>query len=41
MMNDVGVIGGTFIENATSLTPNNEEFDIMLEGTKKFYGIRD
>lgn len=38
--NDVGVIGGTFIEGATSETPNEEEFDILLEGAKKFYGIQ-
>ncbi len=37
--NDVGVIGGTFIEGATSATPNNEEFDIMLENARKFYGM--
>lgn len=38
--NDVGVIGGTFIEGATSETPNTEEFDILLEGAKSFYGIK-
>ena len=38
-VNDVGVIGGTFIEGATSETPNTEEFDIMLQGAKSFYGI--
>jgi hypothetical protein len=37
--NDVGVIGGTFIEGATPETPNTEEFDIMIDGAKKFYGI--
>src|SRR6185369_6308566 len=31
-LDDVGVIGGTFVENADSSTPNNEEFEIMLEG---------
>ncbi len=36
---DIGVIGGTFIENADSSTPNNEEFDIMLQNAKKFYGL--
>jgi len=39
-INDVGVIGGTFIEDATDETPNEEEFDIMLQGAKKFYGIQ-
>jgi len=37
--NDVGVIGGTFIEGATAATPNLEEFEILIEGAKKFYGI--
>lgn len=37
--NDVGVIGGTFIEGATRNTPNEEEFEIMLENAKRFYGI--
>lgn len=38
--NDVGVIGGTFIEGATPETPNTSEFDIMIAGAKKFYGIQ-
>jgi hypothetical protein len=38
-INDVGVVGGTFIENATPDTPNEEEFTIMIENAKKFYGI--
>jgi len=38
---EFGVIGGTFVENATIATPNNEEFEIMLEGAKAFYGISD
>ena len=38
--NDVGVIGGTFIEDADKNTPNEEEFDIMLKGAKDFYGIK-
>jgi D-amino-acid oxidase len=37
--NDVGVIGGTFIEGADANTPNSEEFEIMLTGARKFYGI--
>jgi hypothetical protein len=36
--NDVGVIGGTFIEGATAATPNIEEFDRIIAGAKKFYG---
>jgi D-amino-acid oxidase len=39
-INDVGVIGGTFIEGATNRTPNEEEFDSMLDGAKTFYGIK-
>ncbi|WP_341756567.1 MULTISPECIES: hypothetical protein [unclassified Candidatus Tisiphia] len=38
--NDIGVIGGTFIEGATSGTPNNKEFDIMIKNAKDFYGIK-
>lgn len=38
--NDIGVIGGTFIEGADDSTPHDEEYDIMLEATKKFYGIK-
>jgi hypothetical protein len=39
-ISSVGVIGGTFIEGATSSTPNEKEFSIMLENAKKFYGIK-
>ena len=38
-VNDVGVVGGTFIEGATPETPNEKEFDIMIEGAKRFYGM--
>ncbi len=38
--NDVGVIGSTFVEGATSLTPNNEEFDIVCKNAKEFFGIK-
>jgi hypothetical protein len=34
------MIGGTFIEDATKEAPNTEEFSILLEGAKKFYGIQ-
>ena len=37
--NDVGVVGGTFIEGATPETPNYEEFDVMMAGARNFYGI--
>jgi hypothetical protein len=36
---DVGVVGGTFVEGATGDTPNRKEFDLMLEGAKRFYGM--
>ncbi|BFD45986.1 MAG: hypothetical protein DMENIID0002_06320 [Rickettsia endosymbiont of Sergentomyia squamirostris] len=39
-VNDVGVIGGTFIEGATPATPNDEEFGIILQNAKEFYGIK-
>ncbi len=39
-VNDIGVIGGTFIKGATSKTPNTKEFDILLQGAKDFYGIK-
>jgi hypothetical protein len=38
--NDVGVIGSTFVEGATSLTPNNEEFEIVCKNAKEFFGIK-
>ena len=37
--NDVGVIGGTFVEGATPDTPNMSEFQIMIDNAKKFYGL--
>lgn len=37
--NDIGVVGGTFIEGATPETPNDEEFEILIDGAKRFYGI--
>lgn len=37
--NDIGVIGGTFIEGADPKSPNTEEFEIMLKGAKEFYGL--
>jgi hypothetical protein len=38
-VNDIGVIGGTFIEGGTPDTPNIEEFDILVSNAKKFYGM--
>jgi hypothetical protein len=37
--NDIGVVGGTFIEGATADTPNVAEFDILIAGAKRFYGL--
>lgn len=37
--NDVGVIGGTFIEGSTPDTPNMQEFQILVDNAKKFYGV--
>ncbi len=38
-VNDIGVVGGTFIEGATPETPNIEEFDILVSNARKFYGV--
>ena len=37
--NDVGVVGGTFIEGGTPETPNLDEFDTMMTAARNFYGI--
>lgn len=37
---DIGIIGGTFIENASGTTPNEEEFATVVQGAKNFYGIK-
>ena len=37
--NDVGVVGGTFIEGATAESPNRQEFATLIDGAKNFYGI--
>ena len=36
---DVGVVGGTFIEGAGMDMPNEDEFRILIENARKFYGI--
>jgi D-amino-acid oxidase len=38
-LRDIGVIGGTFIKGAGPENPNLEEFDLLVERAKKFYGI--
>ncbi|MBI2790343.1 MAG: hypothetical protein HYX61_00175 [Gammaproteobacteria bacterium] len=36
---DIGVLGGTYIEGATSQTPNEEEFALMVHRAREFYGV--
>jgi hypothetical protein len=36
---DIGVIGGTFVEGGNPNTPNLKEFETLLKGTKQFYGV--
>lgn len=36
---DIGVIGGTFIQDAGPDTPHEEEFRYLLENAKRFYGL--
>jgi D-amino-acid oxidase len=38
---DLGVIGGTFVKNADSSTPNLEEFAIVANEARKFYGLAE
>lgn len=38
--NDIGVLGGTYIEHADSSTPHEEEFDGVIRNAKEFYGIK-
>ena len=38
-INDVGVVGGTFVEGGTPQTPNYQEFDTMIAAAKNFYGM--
>lgn len=35
---DIGVMGGTFIEGADSNTPNEEEFTLIINRSKEFFG---
>jgi hypothetical protein len=37
--NDIGVVGGTFVEGGTPETPNLSEYATMLQGAKDYYGI--
>lgn len=38
-INDVGVVGGTFVEGGTPETPNYQEFDTMIAAARNFYGM--
>ncbi len=37
--NDIGVMGGTYIKYADPSMPHEEEFALIVENAKKFYGI--
>ena len=39
--NDIGVVGGTFVEGGTPETPNRSEFATLLKGAKDYYGIAE
>lgn len=34
----IGVVGGTFIENATNDTPHEQEFGLLIERAREFFG---
>ena len=36
---DIGVIGGSFIEGANKKTPNHQQFNLIIKNATKFYGI--
>lgn len=37
---DIGVIGGTFIEGGSSDTPNLKEFELIVAQANTFFGIK-
>ena len=37
---DIGVIGGTFIEGGTPETPNLNEYDLIIDEARQFFGIK-
>ncbi len=39
--NDIGVIGGSYIENADVTTPHLEQFQRVVQNAKIFYGIKE
>lgn len=34
----IGVLGGTFIEDATNETPHQTEFDLLVNRAREFFG---
>jgi len=36
---DIGVMGGTFIEGGSPDKPNLKEFDTIVRGAKEFFGL--
>jgi D-amino-acid oxidase len=38
--NDIGVLGGSYIKFADASCPHEEEFGIVVENAKKFYGLK-
>jgi len=38
---NIGVMGGTFIENATDETPNQQEFNLIIQRASEFFGSSD
>ncbi len=36
---DIGVVGGTFVEGGNPNTPNLKEFETVIKGAKQFYGV--
>ena len=35
---EVGVLGGTFVRGADSKTPNENEYDLLLNNAREFFG---
>lgn len=37
--NDVGVIGGTFVQGGNCQTPNEGEFEILIQNARDYFGL--
>ncbi|MDR0296941.1 MAG: hypothetical protein LBH67_03145 [Rickettsia sp.] len=37
----IGIIGGTFIEGASPATPNTDQFKLIMQRAREFYGLKD